>query len=52
MDKKIIIASDEAIVCPSCNHQFALDPGVRHQLAQVVDFAHVSSQTCPYKRLS
>lgn len=33
MDKKIIIAADEAIVCPSCNHQFSLDQGItRHTI--------------------
>ena len=38
MDKKIIIASDEAIVCPSCNHQFALDQGItRHTIERYED---------------
>ena len=33
MSKKIIIAADEAIVCPSCSHQFALDQGItRHTI--------------------
>ena len=33
MEKKIIIAADEAIVCPSCNHQFSLDQGItRHTI--------------------
>ena len=33
MDKKIIISADETIVCPNCNHQFALDQGItRHTI--------------------
>jgi hypothetical protein len=33
MQKKIIIASDETIVCPSCNQQFSLDQGItRHTI--------------------
>ncbi|MDP3190647.1 DUF2130 domain-containing protein [Rhodoferax sp.] len=33
MQKKIIIASDEVIVCPECNHQFSLDQGItRHTI--------------------
>jgi hypothetical protein len=33
MQKKIIIASDETIVCPSCSQQFSLDQGItRHTI--------------------
>lgn len=41
MSKKIIIAADEAIVCPSCNHPFALDQGItRHTIERYEnDFA-------------
>ena len=41
MPKKIIIAADEAIVCPSCNHQFTLDQGItRHTIERYeTDFA-------------
>lgn len=31
MDKKIIIAADEAIVCPKCDHHFTLDQGITRQ---------------------
>ena len=41
MSKKIIIAADEAIVCPSCSHQFTLDQGItRHTIERYEnDFA-------------
>jgi hypothetical protein len=41
MPKKIIIAADEAIDCPSCNHQFTLDQGItRHTIERYEnDFA-------------
>ena len=41
MSKKIIIAADEAIVCPSCSHPFALDQGItRHTIERYEnDFA-------------
>lgn len=33
MDKKIIIAANEPIVCPKCSHSFALDQGItRHTI--------------------
>ena len=33
MEKKIIIAADEMIVCPHCNHSFPLDEGItRHTI--------------------
>jgi hypothetical protein len=33
MDKKIIIAANEPIVCPRCSHSFALDQGItRHTI--------------------
>ncbi|MDP3819097.1 MAG: DUF2130 domain-containing protein [Methylotenera sp.] len=31
MTKKIIIAADEIISCPSCNHHFTLDQGITRQ---------------------
>ncbi len=31
MDNKIIIAADEAIVCPKCGHGFPLDAGITRQ---------------------
>jgi hypothetical protein len=31
MHKKIIIAADEDIVCPKCNHHFPLDQGITRQ---------------------
>ena len=41
MPKKIIISADEAIVCPSCCHQFSLDQGItRHTIERYEnDFA-------------
>ena len=41
VSKKIIIAADEAIVCPSCNHEFSLDQGItRHTIERYQnDFA-------------
>lgn len=33
MNKKVILSADEAVVCPSCSHQFALDRGIaRHTI--------------------
>ena len=31
MDKKIIIAADESIVCPKCHHHFSLGQGITRQ---------------------
>lgn len=33
MNKKVILSADEPVVCPSCNHQYALDQGIaRHTI--------------------
>jgi hypothetical protein len=31
MNKKIIIAADETVVCPQCSHRFTLDQGITRQ---------------------
>lgn len=31
MNKKVILSAHEAVVCPSCSHQFALDQGIARQ---------------------
>lgn len=45
MDKKIIIAADEAVVCPSCNHQFSLGQGItRHTIERYEhEFAEIAA---------
>lgn len=51
MDKKIIIAADETIVCPSCNHQFSLDQGITRHTIERYESDYAQSVAAQRKEL-
>ena len=51
MDKKIIIAADETIVCPSCNHQFSLDQGITRYTIERYESDYAQSVAAQRKEL-
>ena len=51
MDKKITIAADETIVCPSCNHQFSLDQGITRHTIERYESDYAQSVAAQRKEL-
>lgn len=51
MDKKITIAADEAIVCPSCSHQFSLDQGITRHTIERYESDYAQSVAAQRKEL-
>ena len=51
MDKKIIIAADETIVCPSCSHQFSLDQGITRHTIERYESDYAQSVAAQRKEL-
>ena len=51
MDKKITIAADETIVCPSCSHQFSLDQGITRHTIERYESDYAQSVAAQRKEL-